>query len=68
MSLEFSQEMAEPIVCPTFAPQDAGEVAVGGQLHLQLVPGRDGLGQGGGGEVEDDALHGTQYPTPPAGP
>ena len=28
MSLEFSQEMAEPIVCPTFAPQDAGEIGL----------------------------------------
>lgn len=28
MSLEFSQELDTPIVSPTFAPQDAGEIGL----------------------------------------
>ena len=28
MSLEFSQELDEPIVAPTFAPHDAGEIGL----------------------------------------
>ena len=28
MSLEFSQEMDTPIISPTFAPQDAGEIGL----------------------------------------
>ena len=28
MSLEFSQELDNPIVSPTFAPQDAGEIGL----------------------------------------
>ena len=28
MSLEFSQELDTPIISPTFAPQDAGEIGL----------------------------------------
>ena len=28
MSLEFSQELDRPIISPTFAPQDAGEIGL----------------------------------------
>ena len=28
MSLEFSQELDSPIISPTFAPQDAGEIGL----------------------------------------
>ena len=28
MSLEFSEEIAAPVISPTFAPQDAGEIGL----------------------------------------
>ena len=40
MSLEFSQELDTPIVSPTFAPQDAGEIGLRPKL-LSECAGRE---------------------------
>ena len=37
MSIEFSQDMDTPIISPTFAPQDAGEIGLRPKLRLILL-------------------------------
>ena len=46
MSLEFSQELDSPIISPTFAPQDAGEIGLRPKL-LSDYTGQRGLTQTG---------------------
>ena len=45
MSLEFSQELDTPIVSPTFAPQDAGEIGLRPKLLSDYTGQEKGQGE-----------------------